>query len=93
MKTLIKLSLVAAIAAFIATASALADSPQLQNSLAIERARADRTGQAPTVAVQVRGRGVGERVTTTRDTEERGIVLHHGRGQTQVLKPETRDPQ
>jgi hypothetical protein len=90
MKNLVKLTLLAATAAIFATASALADSPQLQNSLAIERAKAERTPQSSTVAVQVRGRGFGERVTTTRETEERGIVLHQGRGQTQVLKFGTR---
>lgn len=90
MKNLTKLTLLAATAAVLVTSSAFADNPQLQNSLALERAKAESTRQSPTVAVQVRGRGIGERVTTTRETEERVVVLHQGRGQTQVLKFETR---
>ena len=61
MKTLIKLSLLAAVAATLGTTAALADDQQLQNQLAIQRAQAAQNNQRTTIAVYG-NRGVGHAV-------------------------------
>jgi hypothetical protein len=79
-----------ALAAAALAGTGWADNPQLRNQLDRERAATARTERASaTVAVQVKGRGVGERrttaPTTTRETTERMMPMHHGRGQTDYL--------
>ncbi|MEO8351736.1 MAG: hypothetical protein ABI680_08390 [Chthoniobacteraceae bacterium] len=58
MKTVTKLSLSAVVAAILGTSAALADDPQLQNRLALQRAQAA-TDHQTTIAVYAGDRGVG----------------------------------
>jgi hypothetical protein len=85
-----------AVAAAVAgTTSALADDPHLRIQLATQRAQMEREqGTVTTVAIYARDRGAGryERVTTTRrGTEERPLMIHKGRGETQVIERKGRD--
>jgi hypothetical protein len=89
MKSYLKFSLLAVTATILGTAASLADNPQLRNALQRERMQAEREVQAPTVGVQVRGRGLGERKAEaarghyTGDSDS--VVLHRGRGQAQTI--------
>jgi hypothetical protein len=87
MKT--KLTLMAVAAVSLLGSTALADNPQLRNDLRLQRAaEAARNERTPTVAVQVRGRGVGERTATSRghySGDSDTVVLQQGRGQTQTV--------
>jgi hypothetical protein len=62
MKTPLKLSLLAAAAAIIGTATAQADNQQMTNLLAIQRAQEWQTMRTTTVALYMHERGVGRPV-------------------------------
>ena len=73
------------------TTGVFADDPQAQglreaSRAQRERARAEGTDRGPTVAVNVRGHGVGEArgPVVYRD---RGLQLHEGRGQQLTVRP------
>jgi flagellar biosynthesis GTPase FlhF len=79
MKTLTKLTVAAALAAFLGSTAAFADDPQLQNRLAMERAQAAKNRQTTTIAVYGTT-GVGK--TSERiDSAEKHLESHDtGRG-------------
>ena len=63
MKTTTHSLLIAAIPAVIASSTAVADDPQLQNRLAIQQAQAARDiEKTPTIGVYASNRGVGRRM-------------------------------
>jgi riboflavin biosynthesis pyrimidine reductase len=72
MRTLIKCSLLTASVAVIGTSSAIADDPQLQTRLALQRQEAQRSKQAPAIAVYARERGVGK-VQTAQPRQKRYV--------------------
>jgi D-arabinose 1-dehydrogenase-like Zn-dependent alcohol dehydrogenase len=80
MKTLTKLTVAAALAAFLGTTAAFADDPQLQNRLTIYHAQAARN-QQPTTTVAVYGTaGVGHRGEHIRHAGKRMERHDTGRG-------------
>lgn len=81
MRSSSKLSFIAAAVAVIATGTALADDPQLQNRLALERARNTPASQT-TVAVYANGRGLGHAKTGATSTETRFELRSNPHGQT-----------
>jgi hypothetical protein len=85
MKTLIKLTVAAALAAMLGTA-AWADDPALQNRLALQRAQAERNKQTTTIAVYG-AKGVGERVV--RETRKDVRMERHdtGRATHYIYRP------
>jgi hypothetical protein len=91
MKTFAKLSLVAAVAAALGSSAALADDPQLQNRLAVQRAQAANEQRATTVAVYAADRGVG-RSASRADERNAGTRLElrsNAHGQTYgIFAPE-----
>lgn len=81
MKTLLKLTLLAAFAATLGTGAALADDQQLQNRLAIQRAQAEKS-QRTTIAVYgTRGVGRSERQMHERRAETRFELRSNAHGQ------------
>jgi hypothetical protein len=90
MKTFIKLTFFAAVAAAFGTTAANADDPQLQHRLAMQRESADRGQRTTTVAVYVGERSFGRATTGVRtETERRPAWLHQGRGQVIPLSATT----
>lgn len=77
MKAITSLSLI--LTAF-AASTALADDPQLQNRLAVERAKA--TQASTTVAVYSQDRGLGHSDVRAAKTETRFELRSNARGQT-----------
>jgi hypothetical protein len=96
MKSLTKLTFLAATAAVLGTTSAFGDDPHLRTQLAIQRAQMEREQPTTTIALYARGRSVGarERVNTTRDfaraSEDRPVVMHRGRGESVIVRPAAR---
>jgi hypothetical protein len=89
MKYTTPLACLAAVVAVLGTSNAFADDPHLRTLIANQRAQMEREKET-TVAIYARERGVGryERVKTVRyrGSEERPLVLHRGRGETQVIE-------
>jgi hypothetical protein len=87
MKSISKLSLLAALATIVSSA-AYADDPQLQNRIAMQRQEAERYQPTATIGVYADERAIGERYVTVRtepgmtDASGRTLVpLHLGRGE------------
>jgi hypothetical protein len=74
---------ITAVFALLAASAAFADDPQLQNRLAIERARnAKATANATTVAVYAKNRGLGRTEARTETTPSRFELRRDAHGQT-----------
>lgn len=82
MKTITKLSFVAATVAAIATNAALADDQQLQKQLALVRAQSAQSSRMTTVAVYANDRGVGSRASQEARSESRFELRSNAHGQT-----------
>jgi hypothetical protein len=80
MKAITKRSLIPAAIAVIVTSTAFADDPQLQNRLALERARNEQAS-GTTVAVYAKDRGVGHSQTQAVKTESRFELRYNQHGQ------------
>ena len=70
MKTITKLSLIAATLAAIGTSAAFAGDSQLANRLALQRLAAERNGKSTTVAVYANRQGVSQRSAMQNDRSE-----------------------
>lgn len=70
MKTITKLSLIAATLAAIGTSAAFADDSQLQNRLVLQRQAAERDQKSTTIAVYAHRHGVTQRSTMLDDRSE-----------------------
>jgi hypothetical protein len=87
MKTLTKITVAAAMAAFLGSTAAFADDQQLQNRLAVERALAAKKQQTSTIAVYGTT-GVGKEGERT-DRAEKRLERHDtGRGTHEVYRVE-----
>lgn len=82
MKSITKLSFLAATVAVIAASAAFADDQQLQNRLAMHRAQAAQSDRMTTVAVYANGRGVGRSATQAPRSETRFELRTNAHGQT-----------
>lgn len=82
MKNLIKLTLLAAVAATIGTTAAFADDQQLQNRLAIQRAQAQQSNPRTTIAFYShRGVGRTDRQMDNRRSDTRFELRSNAHGQ------------
>ena len=82
MKLITKQSLLTAALAVIATSAAFADDQQLQNRLALDRARNTPASRTATVAVYANDRSVGRSETRAARTESRFELRSNAHGQT-----------
>ena len=83
MKTVMKLSLIAATFAAIGTSAAFADDQQLQNRLALQRAQMERDQKTTSIAVYADRHGVGQRSTMQNErSETRFELISNAHGQT-----------
>jgi hypothetical protein len=83
MKHITKLSILAAVVAGFGTSAALADDPQLQNRLALQRAQAQGSERTTTVAVYaVKGLTLGRADRTQERSESRFELRTNAHGQT-----------
>ena len=87
MKSITKLSLLAAISTILSSA-ANADDPQLQNRIAMQRQEMERAREGATIGVYADARPIGEHVSIVpgqvglTDAEGRQLIpLHYGRGE------------
>jgi len=85
MKTISKLSLIAAAIAAIGSSAALADDPQLQNRLALQRQEAERSQKSTTIAVYAHQRSVGRAVQRSETRFEVRTTAHGQTFGTDVL--------
>jgi len=81
MKSITKLSLVAAALAVISTTAAFADNQQMQNQLALQRAQSAEAGRTTTVAAYANDRGVGRRTQQAARTETRFELRSNAHGE------------
>lgn len=82
MKSITKLSFLAATVAVIATSAAFADDQQLQNQLALQRAQGAQASGTTTVAVYTNDRGVGRSAMQETRSESRFELRSNAHGQT-----------
>ena len=83
MKTVTKLSLIAATFAAIATSAAFADDQQLQTRLAVQRAQMQPSQKSTTIAVYADRHGVSQRSTMQDERRDSRFELRsNGHGQT-----------
>ena len=82
MKSITKLSFLAATVAVIATSAAFADDQQLQNQLALQRAQGAQSTRTTMIAVYANGRGVGRSTVQDMDAESRFELRINAHGQT-----------
>ena len=89
-------TLVFSLAALLGAGTLLADDPQWQMQRDTQRRlaeqnRTERYESNTTVALYTHGRGAGERErVTTRDTEDRPVIVQQGRGDHLVIRPTAR---
>lgn len=82
MKSITKVSFLAATVAVIATSAAFADDQQLQNRLALQRAQGAQSDRMTTVAVYANDRGVGRSAMPGMRSETRFELRTNAHGQT-----------
>ena len=87
MKTLMKLTVAAAMAAMLGTTAAWADDQALQNRLALQRAQAERNQRTTTIALYANGKGVGERRAKTERGQVRWERHDYGHGFHYFARP------
>ena len=88
MKTITKLSLIAATFAVLGSSAALAGDPQLENRLALQRQAAERDQKSTTVAVYAHRHGISQTTATTSDRSDVSLMRRDGgRGATFYFAP------
>ena len=81
MKTIAKVTFIAATVALLTSNAAFADDQQLRQLLDVKRAQAERDRQQTTVAISAGGRGVGYRTVTAAPTATRFQLRQNQHGQ------------
>lgn len=82
MKSITKLSFLAATVAVFATSAAYADDQQLQNQLALQRAQNTQPTRTTTIAVYANGRGIGRSASQDMSADTRFELRTNAHGQT-----------